>query len=193
MEKLPMRELVYMVATSIDGNIARSDGDYSPLLVQGDSLQAIIDRYPETLPAQAREALGIASPPQVFDTVIMGSNTYQVPGGLPSPYPHLRQVVVSNSLHSAPDAVEIIAGDPLPRVRAMKEEAGRAIWLCGGATLAAQLLPEIDRIILKVSPVVLGTGLPMFRGFNEPVAFEKPRVEVFNNGVVFQTYQRKSA
>ena len=188
-----MRELVYMVATSIDGNIARSNGDYSPLLVEGDSLEAIIDRYPETLPAQVRKALGIDASPQVFDTVIMGSNTYRVPGGLPSPYPHLRQVVVSSSVRSTPDVVEIIADDPLPRVRAMKAEAGRALGVCGGATLAAQLLPEIDRIILKVSPVVLGTGLPMFRGFNEPVVFEEPSVEVFSNGVVFQTYQRKLA
>lgn len=185
-----MRELVYMVATSMDGYIALADGDYSPLLVQGDSLEAIIERYPETLPAQARAALGIDTSPELFDTVIMGANTYRVPGGLPSPYPHLRQLVASTSIHSTPSDVEVISGDLLSRIRALKQEPGRAIWLCGGGTVAAELLPEVDRIFLKVSPVVLGAGLPMFRSVPKPVAFSQPTVESFENGVVFQTYRR---
>ena len=88
-----MRALEYFVATSIDGYIAREDGDFTPLLVAGDSLQTLAEELPETLPAQARRTLGIDAPNRRYDTVLMGAATYQVPGGMPSPYPHLRQYV----------------------------------------------------------------------------------------------------
>jgi dihydrofolate reductase len=112
-----MRELVYLVATSIDGFIAKSDGDYTPLLVEGDSLAVLVAEYPETLPAQARDALGIDAPNRRFDTVLMGAHTYQVPGGLPSPYPHLSQVVFSRSLRQAPADVTVVAGQIMEQCR----------------------------------------------------------------------------
>jgi dihydrofolate reductase len=183
-----MRELVYLVATSIDGYIATPDGDYTPLLVEGDS--PLTERYPETLPAQVREALGIDSPNRVFDTVLMGARTYRVPGARPSPYPHLRQVVVSTSIQDAPTDVTVVSGDAGRHVRALKHEVGSAIWLCGGGTLAAQLLPEIDRLLLKVTPVVLGHGLPLFSGDVRPTSFEALSHESFANGVTFHEYIR---
>ena len=185
-----MRELVYFVATSIDGYIAGPDGDYSALLVEGDSLQALVERYPETLPEQARRALGIDAPNRTFDAVLMGARTYQVPGGLPSPYPHLGQYVVSDSVRAVPPDVSVLSGDLVAHVRALKQQDGLAIWLCGGGTLAAQLLPEIDRLVLKVSPVVLGRGVPLFDGAVPPTSFGSPRCESFANGVVFQEYAR---
>lgn len=82
-----MRRLEYLVATSIDGFIARADGDFTPLLVSGDSLQALAEELPETFPAQARQALGVDAPNRRYDTVLMGAATHWVPGGLPSPTP----------------------------------------------------------------------------------------------------------
>ena len=141
--------------------------------------------YPETFPAQARQPLGITAPNRRFDTVIMGANTYRVPGGLPSPYPHLRQYVVSRSVTSAPDDVTVISGNLLGYVRRLKEEDGLSIWLCGGSSVAAQLLPEIDTLLLKVSPVVLGTGRGLFAGEVAPHRFAPTTVRTFADGVVF--------
>lgn len=126
-----MRELVYHVATSIDGYIATTDGDYTPLLRAGDS--PLLERYPETLPAQLREALGIDAPNQVFDTVLMGARTYRVPGALPSPYPHLRQVVVSTSIRDAPADVEVVVDDVVSRVRASSRRRDRRSGSAAGA------------------------------------------------------------
>ena len=185
-----MRVLEYFVATSIDGFIAMDDGDFSPLLVEGDSLQALVEEYPETLPAQVRTALGIDAANRRFDTVVMGAGTYGVPGGLPSPYPHLRQYVVSRSLTGTPADVTVIREDPLQQVRRLKAEAGLSIWLCGGSALAGALLPEIDRLFLKVSPVVLGRGLPLFGTGTPGFRFTPTAVRTFANGVLFVEFDR---
>jgi dihydrofolate reductase len=186
----PVRELVYLVATSIDGFIAKSDGDYTPLLVEGDSLAVLVAEYPETLPAQARDALGIDAPNRRFDTVLMGAHTYQVPGGLPSPYPHLSQVVFSRSLRQAPADVTVVAGQIMEHVQALKSREGLSIWLCGGGRLAAGLLPQIDRLLLKISPVLLGRGLPLFDGDVPATPFIPVSSRTFQNGVTVQEYVR---
>jgi len=187
-----VRHLEYFVATSIDGFIAKEDGDFSPLLVEGDSLQTLVEEYPETLPAQARTGLGIDAANRRFDTVLMGAGTYGVPGGLPSPYPHLRQYVASRSLSGTPADVTVIRDDVLADVRRLKAEEGLNIWLCGGSALAGTLLPEIDRLFLKVTPVVLGRGLPLFATATAAagVRFTPTAARTFTNGVLFVEYAR---
>jgi hypothetical protein len=51
-------------------------------------------------------------------------------------------------------------------VRELKQEQGKDIWMAGGARLAAALVNELDELILKVNPIVLGSGIPLFA---EPV------------------------
>ncbi|ROP39992.1 dihydrofolate reductase family protein [Saccharothrix texasensis] len=185
-----MRTLTYFVATSLDGFIADPKGGYGDFLFEGDHLTAQVEEYPDTLPAQAREAMGIDAPNQHFDTVLMGRATYQVPDGLPSPYPHLRQYVASTRLNTTPDDVEVVA-DPLAKVRELKAEPGDSgIWLCGGGRLAAALLPEIDELMLKIHPIVLGKGIPLFAGEFPTARFAKASTRIFDSGVVFASYAK---
>ena len=132
-------------------------------------------------------ALGITPTLSRFDTVVMGWNTYAVglPVGLTSPYPHLRQFVVSASHDVDVDGIEHIASDPLARVRELKEEPGAAIWLCGGGTLATELAPEIDRYVFKVNPVLLGEGVPLGTA-NVQLGLVSTRA--FESGVVVAEY-----
>jgi dihydrofolate reductase len=193
-----MRKLTYFVASTIDGFIAAPDGDFdffSPYLTD-DFLPLLTTEYPETLPTPARAALGIADAPNArFDTVLMGRGTYD-PGlavGLTSPYTHLRQIVFSRSLRVSPDpAVEITAEDPTTLLRQLKQEQGLGIWLCGGADLAGQLLPEIDELIIKQYPVVAGAGVPLFRAEFSPRAFTLTDSRVFDCGNLVLTYAKAS-
>jgi dihydrofolate reductase len=119
------------------------------------------------VPGHHREPLGLNADNQRFDTILMGRTTYDIGRkvGLTSPYPHLRQIVVSKSIAAPPDpAVEVVGQDVIGRVRALKAEQGKDSWLAGGGRLAAFLVDEIDELILKVNPVVLGAGTPLFDG-----------------------------
>ncbi|CAL9674312.1 hypothetical protein SUDANB95_07721 [Actinosynnema sp. ALI-1.44] len=185
-----MRNLTYMVAMSLDGFIAAPDGTYNDFLFEGDHMTALFEEYPDALPTVARQALGLDEKPnRTFDTVVMGRATYEVPGGLPSPYAHLRQYVVSSTLTDTPADVTVVA-DALSAVRELKAESGLDIWLCGGGKLAAALVSEIDGLILKIHPVVLGRGVPLFDGEFPAHRFTKVESRVFATGVTFATYSR---
>jgi dihydrofolate reductase len=191
-----MRSLTYFVATSLDGFIAAPDGSFDAFPMTGDHIDALFREYPETLPGVALAAAGVAPSGGCFDTVVMGWNTFAVglPHGLTDPYPHLRSYVCSRSHagHEATGGAVVTAEAPVALVRRLKAEpAARGIWLCGGAALAATLEPEIDELMLKVSPILLGAGIPLFAaGPYRPRAFELLGTRAFRSGVVWSRYRR---
>jgi dihydrofolate reductase len=186
-----MRKLVYYVAVTLDGFIAAEDGTFDGFIFEGDHMAGINAEYPDTLPTQFREMLGLLDAPNPnFDTVLMGRNTYQVPGGLASPYAHLRQFVVTSQELDTPDDVELIRENVAGRVQELKEEDGLNIWLCGGGKLAAELLPLIDKLLVKIHPVVFGRGIPLFDGKVDITQFKRTDARLFESGVSFMTYER---
>ena len=191
-----MRALTYYVAATLDGFIAGPDGQFDFFPFEGDLAAAILADYPETMPTPARKPLGVADVPhQRFDTVLMGRGTYE-PGlaaGVGSPYAHLRQLVFSRSLAAAHPDVELVQGDAIEVVRRLKQEPGLGIWLCGGGHLASQLLSEIDELVIKRNPLVIGSGVPLFDGAFDPTGFEPVSTRTFDGGVVMSSYRRVRA
>ncbi|RKR87512.1 dihydrofolate reductase [Micromonospora pisi] len=186
-----MRKLTYYVATSLDGFIAGPDGEFDFFAFEGDLAAAILADYPETMPAPAREPLGIAEAAnKTFDTVLMGRATYEpaLASGITSPYSHLRQYVFSRTLEQSDPQVQIVAGDPVEFVRELKRADGMGIWLCGGAILAGQLVDEIDELVIKRYPVVLGSGTPLFRAPFKVTGFALNDNRTFQTGATISTY-----
>ena len=162
-----MRELVYYVAVTLDGFIAHPDGSFDKFPWDADYGADLAEEFPETLPAHLRSTEHRSLENRWFDTVLMGRNTYEVglKEGIASPYPTLRQYVFSRSYNESPDPqVTIVSSDAVEVVRTLKQEDGKAIWLCGGSALATTLLTAglIDRLILKLNPVLFGSGIPLF-------------------------------
>ncbi|ROR73935.1 dihydrofolate reductase family protein [Bogoriella caseilytica] len=185
-----MRKLVYYVAVSIDGYIADPTGGFDDFLIEGDHAAVVFGEYADALPAHAHAALGTEPPRTRFDTVIMGWNTLTpaLDIGIISPYPHLRQVVASRRRREVDPAITL-TDDPLATVRRLKQEEGLDVWLCGGGELAGSLLSEIDHLVLKRSPVVFRSGIPMFgHAPYEPRTFERARTRTFDSGVVIEDY-----
>lgn len=158
------RDLVYYVAVTLDGFIARSDGSFDEFPWDDAYGTYLLEHFPETFPAHVRQD---DRPNRRFDTVLMGRATYEVGlhQGISSPYPTLAQVVFSRTLEHSPDeAVTLVSTDAIEHVRSLKAQSGQSIWLCGGSVLAGDLFAVglIDELILKVNPVVFGEGKPLF-------------------------------
>jgi dihydrofolate reductase len=189
-----MRQLIYYVACSIDGFIAREDGSFEGFLQEGEHFDDLVKIFPETFPAHARQVMGIQTPNKCFDLVLMGRKTYEVglKFGITNPDPHLKQYLFSRSLKTSPnEQVELVLEDASTRVKQLKNETGKDIWLCGGANLAATLFADrlIDRLILKVNPFLMGSGIPLFAGAIEQTALELTDRKVYENGVLRLHYR----
>lgn len=185
-----MRELVYYVAVSIDGYIAAPDGSYDAFPPEPE----IMSEFADALPTHVLSALGMQPSGDHFDTVIQGRGSYDIARavGIERPYAHLREYVATRSEATPPEGV-IFTADALSTVRELKREHGLAIYLCGGGDLAGSLLSEIDRLVLKRSPVVLGDGIRLFgRAQATTKPFRLANSRTFASGVVIEEYTRAS-
>ncbi|MDI6103053.1 dihydrofolate reductase family protein [Actinoplanes sp. NEAU-A12] len=195
-----MRKLVYYVAATLDGFIAGPDGadpsgpgGFWP--IPEDYLRHLIEQYPETLPGPARQALGITAEGTHFDTVLEGRNSYGIglQAGVSDAFPHLRHLVFSRTLTQSPDpAVQIVSDDPIATVRALKQQDGKDIWVIGGGALAGALYPEIDQLVIKLAPLTIGSGIPLFGrdAVFQPRAWRLTDHTVLDSGALFLTYTR---
>jgi dihydrofolate reductase len=189
-----MQKLTYYVGMTIDGFIAGPGDEVDFFPVTEDVLAFITAEYPETLPTHVRAQLGIDAENRHFDVGIQGRTTYEpaLRIGVPSPYAHLRQYVVSRTLGVSPDpAVEIVSEDPLAAVRTLKAGEGKGIYLIGGSRLAGTLLPEIDELVIKLYPVVAGAGVPLFTAEFSPTLFTLVGSRVLDGGTVVLTYAKQ--
>ncbi|EYF08818.1 dihydrofolate reductase family protein [Chondromyces apiculatus] len=170
-----MKTLKYHVASTVDGFIAAPDGTFDAFLAEGEHATDYLDAF------------------RGYDVVLMGRKTYEVglKYNVTSPYPTMRQIVFSRSMKASPDPqVEIVADDVSSFVRKLKEGEGKAIYLCGGGELASLLLAEglIDEVVIKLNPVLLGTGIPLFGPHIPRASLELASSKTYRNGVVLLRY-----
>jgi dihydrofolate reductase len=149
-----MRKIILFIASSIDGYIARENGD--------------IDWLPENATSGYDEFI------ESIDTVIMGKKTYdQVLSFGDYPYKDKKSFVFSRNNPSKDENVEFVS-DADKLVKEILSNSGTNVWLIGGAEIISIFLnlDFIDEIILSVIPVVLGKGIPLFQNVEKEIKFE---------------------
>lgn len=172
-----MQNLVYHVAMSLDGYIAGPGGSIENFSSEGTHVEDYLAAIPS------------------YSIALMGRRTYQLglDTNVTDPYPGLETYVVSRTLsHSPAENVTIISADLEKKVRALKEQAGRGIYLVGGGSIATQLLDAglIDALILKLNPILLGGGIPLFEPGHRFQDFSLKNSKTYENGVVLLHYTR---
>lgn len=173
-----MRKLKYYVAVTVDNFIAHEDGSLGGFLPEGEHVADYLESY------------------KWFDVVLMGRKTYEVglKVGVTNPYPTMKQYVFSRTMKESPDEnVELVSENIVELVRELKNQTGKDIYLGGGANLATMLFAEnlIDEIILKLNPVLLGSGIPLFSGVIKQTDLELTDSKIYSNGVVLLHYRVK--
>lgn len=147
------KPMVLYIAQSLDGFIADSAGGI-------DWLQLFENE---------EGANNYAAFLETIDTIMMGSVTYQqiLNFNIPWPYPNISCYVFTRQEMPHDNNVVFVQGSPsLLLEKLCKVESDKKIWLLGGAELIHQCLKEnlIDEFILARIPVLLGQGIPLFKG-----------------------------
>lgn len=145
------------IATSLDGFIARNDGDIEWLT------------NPPSNPLHAPGHEGPNPPPDyetfmsTVDHIVMGRGTYEKILTFDS-WPYAKQVIVlSTALPRDEDKRVTVTRDIAQTVQLLGERDARGVYVDGGKVIQGFLeLDLIDEITLARAPVLLGGGLPLF-------------------------------
>lgn len=75
----------------------------------------------------------------------------------------------------------------------LKQSTQSKIWLCGGGKLAGSLLEVelIDKLILKINPILIAKGIPLVGGSQKEANLELIDLHQYKSGVVLPTYMIK--
>ncbi|MEQ8337241.1 MAG: dihydrofolate reductase family protein [Cyclobacteriaceae bacterium] len=177
-----MRKLILYIATSIEGYIARPDGDVKWLEDQDFMIEGEDFGYQKFL--------------ETIDTTLMGNSTYkEILGfGVPFPYPDKDNYVFTKSKQKDNEFVRFINSDIPAFVRNLKTQEGKDIWLIGGGKINMVMMEHglIDQIILTVMPVCLGDGIPLFSPGSKSVKWKLSSSRPYDSGVVQLIYHQNS-
>jgi dihydrofolate reductase len=155
------RKAILYISVSMDGYIADREGKSDRL-------------FPSTSVADGSEAEeNVPAAPYGFfpdhvDTVLMGHNTYEqiMEERSPEewPFSKLKSFIFTHRELDDKKGIAFVQKRPEKVLSELKEAPGKNIWIHGGSSLINQLLDAglIDEFHLKIMPVVLGGGIPLF-------------------------------
>ena len=133
--------------------------------------------------------------------LLLGRETYEIFAGY---WPHhaddwpgintVRKYVVSrnSALNLSWDNSELVSGDVVEEVKALKRSGGPDLRVWGSCNLAQTLLKHdlVDALWLKIFPVTLGPGKRLFAEGAIPVAFTLVDIKVSPLGVIVASFER---
>ena len=177
-----MRNTILYIAISLDGYIADVNGNVDWLAGDGTQPDAL-GTYPKFI--------------ESIDTVILGYATYHQIVTTLSPdkwvYEGKKSYVLTHRTEQATEEIIFTNENLNNLITNLKSEAGKDIWICGGANIANQLinLNLIDRYHISVIPVILGDGIPLFQKNEKEIKLKLIATESYN-GITDLVYERRS-
>lgn len=175
-----MRKIKLYIATSIDGYIARSDGDLDWLT---------------GFPNPEKTDYGYQTLFESIDIVIMGGRTYRdiLSMDVVWPYQAKNTYVITHHSLSEEKNIQFITHDIVETITQIRNENGQDIWLVGGGEIASMLLNHelIDEMIITTVPIILGNGIPLFSKITKESQWEISIYHKYKNGVTQSHYKIK--
>ena len=169
--------LIYYVAASLDGYIARPNGRVDWL----ESIQAAGDDH------------GYHAFYDGIDALLMGRMTFDTLMDAEEDWPYLGKpcLVLTRYPHEQlPDGVNMRHCTPSEALTTLAEQGYERIWLVGGGSLAGNCFAAglLDELVVSLVPYLLGAGIPMFAsGLERSLRLHEQRS--FSSGVVQLHYQ----
>lgn len=174
-----MKKIILYIAASIDGRIAEpKDGT------------EFLSGYPIT------EAMdyGYKEFYNSIDTIVMGGRSWREMDAMDAmgSYKDKTVYVVSRNDWGTKGNIKFITDNVADRIAALRNEAGKDIWLFGGGELVSMLLAVglVDEMQITYIPVILGKGIPLFPEQHTESKWELVKSKTYENNV-FQVKYRK--
>ena len=177
----PMNCAVF-IATSLDGFIARKNGDLDWL-----------DKASEQVSED--EDTGYYKFLDTIDAIIMGSNTFSKVLSFGIDWPYEKEVIVlSKSMNSVPstlpNTVSLSSESPAELCIRLEANGYKRLYVDGGSLIQSFLQKKlIDEITITTIPVLLGSGIPLFRDFTADIHLQLKDSKAYNFGFVQTTYR----
>ncbi|SCA58687.1 Uncharacterized protein YwjB [Chlamydiales bacterium SCGC AB-751-O23] len=171
-----MRKVILYIAVSLDGFIARENGELDWLPGADGELD------------QSGEDCGYKLFFDSIDTVLMGRKTYEqiLSFGGEYPYKSKQSFVFSrdSSLSSFEKNITFINEDLELFTKELKASPGKNIWLNGGAELLSSFFGKklVDELMLFVVPVTIGRGISLFSQASIENKFELVASQSYSKG-----------
>lgn len=165
------RKVISYVATSLDGYIAKPDGDISFL----------------SLVEKEGEDYGYADFIRTIDTIILGRKTYDKILSIGFGYPADKDVyVVTRTPKADQGRIKFYSGPLEKLVSELRSKEGLNIFCDGGSEIINELLREklIDEFIISIIPIILGDGIPLFRNKGPEINLRLISCRKFDTGLV---------
>ena len=168
-----MRPVIYSVACSLDGYIAREDGSY--------------DWIPHD------EDHGLEEFFRSVDTALIGRKTHDLMVRVGQPnFPGMTNYVFTRKRHPPKTkGVHWVTEDAVDFVRDLREQSGNKIWLAGGSELARTFFEAglVDELRMAIVPILLGSGIPLFPKLSCELPLRLMEEKAFGDGVMRLFYQ----
>lgn len=168
-----MRKVILQLAVSLDNYIEGPNGEYDWCFLDQD--YGMLDFFKR------------------IDSVFMGRKSYELAlsmGDVEMPHPKLTEYVFSTTLSEVRPGSILIKENIDTRVKEIKNESGKDIWLFGGASLTTSFLNLrlVDEIILAVHPIILGSGKPLFANILNRIKLTLIGYKTYSTGLVSLSY-----
>jgi dihydrofolate reductase len=169
------------IATSLDGFIARENGDLDWLPSGGDG--------------KNREDYGYKAFMDTVDFLVMGRNTYEKVLTFGDwPYGTTPVVVLSSRSLAIPaniaNFVESISCTPTELVSRLAAREAKHLYIDGGKTVQRFLNAGlVNRLIITRIPVLIGSGIPLFGPLQRDIKLRHIETRQFSTGFVQSEYE----
>jgi dihydrofolate reductase len=172
------KNIILYIAASLDGFIARKDGsvDWLSPYEKGQEDYGYNDFYEKIGP------------------IIMGHNTYkQVLSFGEFPYRSKDCFVFTKNKDKRKDENVTFVSSAKDFISQLNLRDNKNIWLVGGASIVDEFLRSdlIDEFIITIIPILLGDGIPLFKGRSNEKKLKLIDVKTFDPGLVQLHYKRK--
>jgi len=176
------RKIIVYITTSVDGYIARPDGDV-----------AWLDR------PRPKGNYGMGEFFKSIDTILWGRKTHSkgIEMGMEKRMASGFGAGIQNYVFSRQAQESKVAGfkfvsEPIKAfTQGLRKKRGKNIWMMGGGEIIASFLDEgeIDEFNIRVIPILIGEGIPLIQPRHRLIRLKLLSNKEFSDGVVELRYQ----